>query len=117
MAKAKLHASQREEYASGIEKETRVISINVNGKRLVLMHSYWFDCRGSHYGETEEEYNLVQDHEKRKKFLKKYRGKICISDDVVAAIAKSESHCVAKQSSYDNEGVWEAVIDGRHYKI
>ena len=113
MIKAKLHTKWEAEYASGIDQSFRVISINIDGKRLVFINSRSYDNRATHYGETFEDYKLVEDREKRKSFLRKYRGEICISDELVEAISRSESHSVARQDSEP----WMALIDGRLRRI
>lgn len=118
MKEAKLHATWEENHASGIDKCFRVISVNVDGKRLVLLHLFSHDNRGTHYGETFEQCDLVQDREKRKNFLKRYRGKEYVSDALMEAILKVMPNSVARQSGPDDpEGVWEVLIDGHLRRI
>jgi hypothetical protein len=102
MITAKLHArwvERLEHWGNWVRME--VISIPMDGRRLVFLHFQGVDHRGSHYGQASESYDLIRDSRERKNFLRKYIGKVQISEELVMVLRDSESKCIGRHGDHE----------------
>lgn len=106
----KFNRNYIDHYASDCPK--RVVSVVVLGKRIFLEHKSIFDGRGTHYGETEEQYTLIRDAQRCRQLESRF-VEICNLDTrIVRLVFKSQSKSIIRGGSFSHNGPWREFRDG-----
>jgi len=89
-----------------------VVSVVVGGKRLFLYYEYIFDGRGTHWGQTQEECTLVQDHGRRVDLRSCFVEKCDFDPRIVRLVLKSSSKSIVRGGDSSGVGPWREHRDG-----
>lgn len=97
----------------------RIVSFQVDGRRLFFVHEIAVDRRGTHYGDTCEHLCLIRNPREYKRLRKQFVRKDTLDDDIIKALAVSKTKCLYRGGDMSSirYNKWSEIKGGRCHSL